>query len=145
MTIGNLEKKLTAMEKKRAKEELSRTGSWERIFQKLKQLADRNNGTDLDEGCSIAELCAVNIDWSNPLDFFRVLRIIVELRKEFGSKHTEHDNREAFRAKLLSRLLSRGESNPQNTRIPQYPPLENDIEVCNELSRHISMATVDDD
>ncbi|WP_319506321.1 hypothetical protein [uncultured Methanolobus sp.] len=114
------------------------------IFERMIRISKRMEGQDISEdNMSVAEICSVNINWSNNYDFLRVMRYLVQLRREYPT--LEKDDRTEFLSKLRTWLASRGPSTCENTILPQSPVSDDDVAVCNELSRIMDIVNEHDE
>lgn len=139
MNINTIDQRLTRLEASTCVDTAGRDAAIDRILSKMARTAERLIERDAnEENMSIVELCAINIDWSNPWDPFRVLRYMTALRR--GYPGLDGDERKEFIDKLNTWLANRGPSTPDNTLLPSSPWNDEDRETANNFSRLVSLA-----
>jgi hypothetical protein len=139
MNLNTVDKRLTSLEKSKAEAANISSVAMEEVLTRMARIADCLKGHNIDEDhMSIMEICAVNVDWSNPYDCWRVLRHITELRREGPS--LEGEDRKEFVSRLKTWLAGRGPSTAENTIFPVNRFDDVDVETANNFSRLAAFA-----
>lgn len=107
MTMNGLKKRLDILEDRNAQKRRTDTHAIERLYVKIRGVAERLPATEQAnyDNMSIAEMCAINIDWSNPFSFTGVMRQAVDVRNKYSGDYG------AYRTAMIKQFVCRNSSN----------------------------------